>query len=74
MNRKWKKEESLKVAEGKRPYFLKNSDKKREGLVKKFQSVPESKIDKILEAKRKRNAQKTKTSIPFTRRSMVDYN
>ncbi|XP_039268188.2 ribosomal RNA processing protein 36 homolog [Styela clava] len=48
---KWRKEEKGKVSQGKRPYFLKDSDKKK--LIKEYRlQNPSNKVDKPKKSKR----------------------
>jgi ribosomal RNA-processing protein 36 len=65
----WKKKEASLISNGKKPYFMKNSQMKTQMLIKKFKEIPLNMIDKVLEKKRKRNATKQQVKIPSKRRS-----
>lgn len=69
--RAWKKDEMQKVALGKKPYFLKEAQTRTNALVKKYKTIADKggDIDKILEQRRKRNASKLKTRLPYKSRS-----
>ncbi|KAI8915990.1 hypothetical protein EDD86DRAFT_181951, partial [Gorgonomyces haynaldii] len=71
IKREVKKEEMEKVKQGKKPFFLKKGDLKKIELTKKFQEMKSKgkDVDKYLEQKRKRKAQKQHVKIPKTRRS-----
>ena len=53
------------VKEGKRPFFLKKSERKKLELAEKFKALKESgKLKTYMEKKRKRNAGKLKKALP----------
>ncbi|KAH3850729.1 ribosomal RNA processing protein 36 homolog [Dreissena polymorpha] len=61
----WKAKEKQLVKEGKAPYFLKKSDKKKLELAEKYKELQKSgKVDQYLMKKRKKNAQKMKKKLP----------
>ncbi|KAL3872529.1 hypothetical protein ACJMK2_035752 [Sinanodonta woodiana] len=61
----WKKKEEERVKEGKNPYFLKKSDKKTLVLAEKYKELKKSgKVEKYLNKKRKKNAQKERKKLP----------
>jgi len=60
-----KKAEMAAVKEGKKPFFLKKSEKKKLELAEKFKALKQSgKLEKYMEKKRKRNAAKLKKALP----------
>ncbi|KAK3587747.1 hypothetical protein CHS0354_042702 [Potamilus streckersoni] len=61
----WKKKEEERIKEGKNPYFLKKSDKKTLILAEKYKELKKSgKVEKYLNKKRKKNAQKERKKLP----------
>jgi ribosomal RNA-processing protein 36 len=66
--REHKKKEKELVKEGKTPYFLKNSDVKKEVIVKQFEGLSEGKREKVMERKRKKMASKERKGMPWERR------
>ncbi|ORZ19587.1 hypothetical protein BCR42DRAFT_371231 [Absidia repens] len=67
--RERKKVEADLVKQGKQPYFLKNSEKRKLELVDKYNQLGEKNMDRILEKRRKKNANKDHKRVPFVRRS-----
>ncbi|SAL95450.1 hypothetical protein [Absidia glauca] len=67
--RERKKVESELVKQGKTPYFLKNSEKRKLELVDKYNQLGDKSMERILEKRRKRNANKDHKRVPFVRRS-----
>ncbi|QKX60043.1 uncharacterized protein TRUGW13939_07185 [Talaromyces rugulosus] len=67
-----KKKERQLLREGKKsqPYFLKNSELKREVLKKKYESMGSKERAKTLERRRKKVASKEKKDLPWARRGM----
>lgn len=63
--REIKKKERELIAEGKKPYFLKKSEKRKLELADKFKHLEESgKVDNYLAKRKKRNMKKDKKSLP----------
>lgn len=61
--------EKQAVREGKRPFYLKESDKKQLMLVEKFKELKKAgRLDNYLEKKRKHNASKDHRFLPSERR------
>uniref|UniRef100_A0AAQ4RKI3 rRNA biogenesis protein RRP36 n=1 Tax=Gasterosteus aculeatus aculeatus TaxID=481459 RepID=A0AAQ4RKI3_GASAC len=61
----FKREQRERANQGERPYFLKNSDKKKLQLAEKFQELKKSgKLENFLSKKRKRNAGKDRRKLP----------
>ncbi|KAI7861807.1 hypothetical protein BDF14DRAFT_246659 [Spinellus fusiger] len=67
--RQRKKTEAELVEQGKTPYFLKRSEKRKLDLVDRYNKLGQKDMDKILEKRRKRNANKDHRRVPFSRRS-----
>ena len=64
------KEEELRNAAGKRPFFLKKSHLRQMLLKEKYQKLKETaQLDQFLEKKRRHRASQAHTLIPRTRRS-----
>lgn len=62
-----RREERKLLVEGKTPYFLKNSDKKKLELAEKYRELKrKGKLDQYLSKKRKKNASKEKRKLPTT--------
>lgn len=58
------KEEREKVANGKKPYYLKEAEVKRIQLEQQFNSMSKRKVNKAIEKKRKKIAGKEKKMLP----------
>ncbi|KAG2236030.1 hypothetical protein INT48_008122 [Thamnidium elegans] len=67
--RERKKQEAELVKEGKTPYFLKRSEKRKLDLMDRYQKMGAKTVDRILEKRRKRNTTKDRKHLPFNRRS-----
>ncbi|KAJ3012420.1 rRNA biogenesis protein rrp36 [Thoreauomyces humboldtii] len=67
--KEWKQKEKALVAEGKKPWQLKQSDIKKMELVDRYKSMKGKDIDKLLEKRRKKNATKERKFLPYKRRS-----
>ncbi|CAM9153544.1 unnamed protein product [Ascophyllum nodosum] len=66
--RQSKTKERQAVADGKKPYYLKNSDKKRLSQEQRYEGLKEQgKLGKFMEKKRKRNAAKDHRWLPAKR-------
>ncbi|KAL4237417.1 rRNA biogenesis protein rrp36 [Mactra antiquata] len=64
----WKEKEKQLIKDGKNPYFLKKSEKKKLELAEKYKELKESgKIEKYLSKKLKKNAQKERKKLPRQR-------
>ncbi|KAI7894396.1 uncharacterized protein EV154DRAFT_89515 [Mucor mucedo] len=70
--RERKKQESELVKQGKTPYFLKKSEKRKLDLIDRYQKMGKKTVDRILEKRRKRNTTKDRKHLPFNRRSAAD--
>ncbi|XP_054460069.1 ribosomal RNA processing protein 36 homolog [Anoplopoma fimbria] len=61
----FKREQRERANQGARPFFLKNSDKKKLQLAEKYQELKKSgKLENFLSKKRKRNAGKDRRKLP----------
>lgn len=67
--RERKKHEAELVKQGKTPYFLKKSEKRKLELVDRYKQMGEKTVDRILEKRRKKNTTKDRKNLPFKRRS-----
>jgi ribosomal RNA-processing protein 36 len=63
-----KKQERDLVKQGKKPFFLKRSDVKKQVLVKRFEGMSEGKREKVMEKKRRKMAAKERRHMPAVRR------
>lgn len=73
LEKDWKAKERAAVAAGKKPYFLKDSERKRLALLAKYQALQErGKLDKFMEKRRKKNAAKDHRYLPSGRRPAQD--
>jgi ribosomal RNA-processing protein 36 len=63
-----RKREKEMIKQGKKPFFLKKTELKKQVLVKRFEGMSEGKRDKIIEKKRRRMATKERKSMPTSRR------
>lgn len=62
-------DEKAAVAAGKKPFFLKESDKKKRALVAKYEELMSSgQLDKYMAKRRKKNASKDHRYVPSARR------
>ncbi|XP_043917081.1 ribosomal RNA processing protein 36 homolog [Protopterus annectens] len=62
----FKKQQRERAQQGKRPFFLKKSDKRKLELADKYRELKKSgKLDSFLSKKRKRNALKDRRKLPF---------
>lgn len=65
LNKERKSKQSEQTKEGKRPFYLKNSDKKKIELAEKYRELKASgRLEKFMSKKRKRNAQKDRKNLP----------
>ncbi|KAL8791402.1 MAG: hypothetical protein Q9213_000018 [Squamulea squamosa] len=62
------KEKEL-VKQGKKPFYLKKGDQKKLALVKRFEGIKGKRLDKVIERRRKKNAQKERRDMPERRRT-----
>ena len=61
-----KEKEAVKA--GKKPFFMKKSEKKRQELIQRYQELKATgKLQKTIEKRRKKNAQKDHRYIPSER-------
>jgi ribosomal RNA-processing protein 36 len=68
VDREWRAGQAAK-GEGKTPFYLKASDRKKLLLAKKFEKLEaEGKLQKYLEKKQKRNASRDHKKLPFRMR------
>ncbi|KAG2192676.1 hypothetical protein INT46_006827 [Mucor plumbeus] len=63
-----KKQEAELVKQGKTPYFLKRSEKRKLDLMDRYDKLGAKSVDRILEKRRKRNTTKDRKHLPFNKR------
>ena len=68
--REHRKKEAEAVKKGKKPFYLKRADIKKQVLVKKFEDLGEKKAEKIMERKRKKKASRQRKAMPSSRREV----
>ncbi|CEP07660.1 hypothetical protein [Parasitella parasitica] len=66
--RERKKQEAELVKQGKTPYFLKRSEKRKLDLMDRYEKLGTKSVDRILEKRRKRNTTKDRKHLPFNKR------
>ena len=66
--REWKRAERGKVEQGKKPFYLKNSERKKLALVDKFDHMKGKERERAMRKKRKKEGERDRRSIPATRR------
>ncbi|KAL8669873.1 MAG: hypothetical protein Q9168_005561 [Polycauliona sp. 1 TL-2023] len=59
------------VGQGKKPFYLKKGEQKKMALLKRFEGIKGKRLDKVIERRRKKNAQKERKDMPEGRRAMV---
>ncbi|KAL8772577.1 MAG: hypothetical protein Q9209_002238 [Squamulea sp. 1 TL-2023] len=62
------KEKEL-VKQGKKPFYLKKGEQKKLALIKRFEGIKGKRLDKVIERRRKKNAQKERRDMPERRRT-----
>ncbi|KAL8676570.1 MAG: hypothetical protein Q9186_006919 [Xanthomendoza sp. 1 TL-2023] len=63
------KEKEL-VKQGKRPFYLKKGEQKQLALLQRFEGIKGKRLGKVIERRRKKNAQKDRRDMPEARRAM----
>lgn len=58
-----KKKEKEMVAQGKKPFYLKKSEQKKQALTNRFESMSKGQVDRAIERKRKKVAGKEKKEL-----------
>ena len=66
--RSHKKEEKEKIKQGKKPYFLKNSELKERAEKERFEGMKAKEKEKIMDRRRKKQSQREKRAMPNQRR------
>ena len=66
--RKHRREEKEKIEKGKKPFYLKGSEQKKLALEERFRGMKAKQVDKIIERRRKKMAQRERRSMPDERR------
>ncbi|KAI9220137.1 hypothetical protein BC828DRAFT_384233 [Blastocladiella britannica] len=70
IKREWRKQEAakLKTGEKSKPFFLKESERKKLAMVDKLRGKTDKELDRVIERKRKRDAGKEWKFVPKRRR------
>jgi ribosomal RNA-processing protein 36 len=63
-----KKKEKELVAQGKKPFYLKKSDQKKQLLTHRYESMSKGQVDKSIQRKRKKVAGREKKELDFMQR------
>ncbi|ORY71256.1 uncharacterized protein BCR38DRAFT_329982 [Pseudomassariella vexata] len=63
-----RKQEKEAVKQGKKPFYLKKAEQKKQVLVKRFEGLKKRDVDKAIERKRKKIVSKEKKDLPWVRR------
>ena len=63
-----RREERAKVAEGKKPFFLKKGEIKERALKERFRGMKSKQVDKVIERRRKKLTAKERKGMPLERR------
>jgi len=72
LEKSWKTQEKDAVAHGKKPYFLKKSEKKKLELLAKYEELKSSgRLEKYMAKRRKKNAAKDHRYLPASRQAMM---
>ncbi|KAI4278880.1 MAG: hypothetical protein LQ337_000690 [Flavoplaca oasis] len=56
------------VKQGKQPFYLKKGEQKKLALIQRFQGIKGKQLDKVIERRRKKNAQRGRKDMPEERR------
>ncbi|CAG8516257.1 2700_t:CDS:2 [Paraglomus occultum] len=74
LKREHKKAELQRVAQGKKPFYLKRSEEKKLELVETYNKLKNNpkKLEKVIEKRRKKNAAKEHKRIPFKRQKTAE--
>jgi len=68
--REHRKKEKEAVAQGKKPYYLKEADIKKQALVNKFESMKGKERERAIERRRLKESQREKKAMPQARRTV----
>ncbi|GAB7340763.1 hypothetical protein MBLNU457_7138t1 [Dothideomycetes sp. NU457] len=68
--REHRKKEKEAVAQGKKPYYLKEAEIKKQALVNKFESMKGKEREKAIEKRRRKESQREKKAMPQVRRTV----
>ncbi|MCJ1354358.1 MAG: rRNA biogenesis protein rrp36 [Icmadophila ericetorum] len=68
--REHRKKEREAVEKGKKPYFLKKGEAKKNVLVRRFEGLGEKRVEKVIERRRKKKAAKERRGMPDYRRGV----
>jgi ribosomal RNA-processing protein 36 len=68
VKREHKKKEKEAVTQGKKPFYLKKSEVKKQALVERFEGMKSRQKDKVIQRRRKKLAAKERRDMPMARR------
>ncbi|KAF2230568.1 DUF947-domain-containing protein [Viridothelium virens] len=68
VTREWKRKEREKVQHGKKPYYLKNSEKRKLALADRFENLKGKEREKAMRKKSKKQGEREKRNMPMARR------
>lgn len=66
--RKHRREEKEKIEKGKKPFYLKDSERKKLALEERFRGMKGKQADRVIERRRKKMAQRDRRGMPEERR------
>lgn len=66
-----KKEEKELVMQGKKPFYLKDSEKKKRVILDQYKDLKGGQLDRVIERRRKKVEGKEKKNLPFARRDVA---
>jgi ribosomal RNA-processing protein 36 len=66
--RQHRREERLKVGQGKTPYYLKEKEIKERALVEKYKGLKSKERERLMERRQRKEGQKEKKRMPNARR------
>jgi ribosomal RNA-processing protein 36 len=67
--REHRKKEKSMIEQGKRPFYLKKSEQKKQALVERFGGMKERERNKVIERRRKKLTAKERKGLPDARRA-----
>ena len=70
VEQEWRQKEKAAVAAGKKPFYLKDSEKKKLVLEKRYEKLEaEGKLQRYMEKRRRRSSAKDHKKLPFRKRT-----
>lgn len=71
---KHRKEEKELVAQGKKPFYLKKAEQKKQLIMEQYSSLKGKQLDHVIERRRKKVEGKEKKNLPYARRDFASGN